>query len=157
MGERIHHRGAQDLDVVITEALDEVGLPADLAAAAAGDDHDAALRASHQRAIDLVGDEVGTPVVAVDGVAFFGPVVTPAPKGEAAGRALGRVRPRRRHRGLLRAQAHRRTRWLPSSTRRPEVRVHLGGDHAAYDLLVDLVPFLREEGHEVTNHGPHDL
>ena len=35
------------------------------------------------------------------------------------------------------------------------MRVHLGGDHAAYDLLVDLVPFLREEGHEVTNHGPH--
>ncbi len=86
MGERIHHRGAQDLDVVITEALDEVGLPAELATAAAGDDHDAALRASHQRAIDLVGDEVGTPVISVDGVAFFGPVVTPAPKGEAAGR-----------------------------------------------------------------------
>jgi ribose 5-phosphate isomerase B len=35
------------------------------------------------------------------------------------------------------------------------VRVHLGGDHAAYDLLVDLVPFLSGEGHEVTNHGPH--
>jgi ribose 5-phosphate isomerase B len=35
------------------------------------------------------------------------------------------------------------------------VRVHLGGDHAAYDLLVDLVTFLQGEGHEVTNHGPH--
>ena len=35
------------------------------------------------------------------------------------------------------------------------MRVHLGGDHAAYDLLVDLVAFLEGEGHEVTNHGPH--
>ena len=47
---------------------------------------DGILRASHQRAIDLVGDEVGTPVIAVDGMAFFGPVVSPAPRGEAAGR-----------------------------------------------------------------------
>ena len=35
------------------------------------------------------------------------------------------------------------------------MRVHLGGDHAAYDLLIDLVTFLQGEGHEVTNHGPH--
>jgi ribose 5-phosphate isomerase B len=35
------------------------------------------------------------------------------------------------------------------------VRVHLGGDHAAYELLTDLVTFLEEQGHEVTNHGPH--
>ena len=35
------------------------------------------------------------------------------------------------------------------------MRVHLGGDHAAYDLLVDLVAFLEAGGHEVTNHGPH--
>ena len=36
------------------------------------------------------------------------------------------------------------------------MRVHIGGDHAAYELLAELVPFLEEEGHEVTNHGPHD-
>jgi 2-hydroxychromene-2-carboxylate isomerase len=86
LGERIHHRGEKDLDVVIAQALEEVGLPAELAQAAANDDHDQQLRASHQRAIDLVGDDVGTPVISVEDAAFFGPVVTPAPKGEAAGR-----------------------------------------------------------------------
>jgi 2-hydroxychromene-2-carboxylate isomerase len=86
LGERIHHRGEEDYDVAITEALEELGLPSELAAAAASDDHDEALRASHQRAMDLVGDEVGTPVISVEDAAFFGPVVSPAPRGEAAGR-----------------------------------------------------------------------
>ena len=86
MGERIHHREMKDFDEVIREALAEVGLPAELAEAAHSDVVDTELRASHQRAIDLVGDDVGTPVVAVNGIAFFGPVVSPAPKGEAAGR-----------------------------------------------------------------------
>ena len=85
LGERIHHQRL-DYPEAVTGALEELGLPAELADAATSDERDAELRASHQRAIDLVGDEVGTPVVAVNGVAFFGPVVSPAPKGEAAGR-----------------------------------------------------------------------
>jgi len=85
LGERIHHR-KEDFDVAIAGALEELQLPAELAEAATSEDHDDVLRASHQRAIDLVGDDVGTPVVSVNGVAFFGPVVSPAPKGEAAGR-----------------------------------------------------------------------
>ena len=86
MGERIHHRGMTDLSAVIKESLAEVGLPAELASVADGDTVDEELRASHGRAMELVGDDVGTPVIAVNGIAFFGPVVSPPPKGEAAGR-----------------------------------------------------------------------
>ncbi len=86
MGTRIHLGRQEDLSVVISESLAEVGLPADLARYADVDDVDDLLRASHQRAIQLVGDDVGTPVVSVNDVAFFGPVVTPTPRGEAAGR-----------------------------------------------------------------------
>jgi hypothetical protein len=86
MGTRIHLGGEKDYAAVIVPSLEEVGLDVSLAEYADSDEHDAALRASHQRAMDLVGDEVGTPVIAVNGTAFFGPVVSPSPKGEAAGR-----------------------------------------------------------------------
>jgi len=86
MGTRIHPGGEKDFAVVIEQALAEVGLPAELAEYADSDEFDAQLRASHAEGIGKVGEDVGTPVVAFGGVAFFGPVVTPAPKGEAAGR-----------------------------------------------------------------------
>ena len=86
MGTRIHQGGEDDYPKVIAAALQEVGLPADLLSFATTSDVDDDVRASHDRAIALVGADVGTPVIAMAGSGFFGPVVTPAPKGEAAGR-----------------------------------------------------------------------
>lgn len=86
MGNRIHPGGEEDFDKVIAGALQEVGLPAELAAQATSAEHDESLHASHRAGIEQVGEDVGTPIIAVNGVAFFGPVVTPAPRGEAAGK-----------------------------------------------------------------------
>ena len=93
LGNRIHveGRGTKYADL-LPEALAEVGLPAALAEAKDTDRYDDALRKSHLAGMEQVGMEVGTPVIAVEGSAFFGPVVTPAPKGEAAGKLWDGVR-----------------------------------------------------------------
>jgi 2-hydroxychromene-2-carboxylate isomerase len=91
MGTRRHVRQEKDWDDVITKSLADVGLEADLAAAADSTEFDARLRVSHAEGMDPVGYDVGTPVIHVDDIAFFGPVVTPAPKGEAAGRLFDGV------------------------------------------------------------------
>ncbi|MCU1530781.1 MAG: disulfide bond formation protein DsbA [Arthrobacter sp.] len=86
MGTKIHNEGNGDIAEVISKSLSEVGLPAELAAAAHTDEFDAQLRTSHESGTSLVGQDVGTPVVAFNGTAFFGPVLTRIPRGEDAGR-----------------------------------------------------------------------
>lgn len=84
LGTRIHRAQRTDVDAVIAESLEECGLPASLAGYADTDEYDVQMRASHFDGIDRVGADVGTPVIAVGGHAFFGPVISPAPKGEEA-------------------------------------------------------------------------
>ena len=85
MGTRFHHEKRRDAEA-LAEAVAEVGLPATLLDAADTDDLDEAIIASHNKGMDQVGIDVGTPVISFEGQAFFGPVVTPSPRGEAAGK-----------------------------------------------------------------------
>lgn len=84
LGTRIHPGGSKDPDTVIAESLAQLGLPADLIRYSLSDEFDPQMRASHFDGINRVGQDVGTPVIAVSGVAFFGPVISPAPTGEEA-------------------------------------------------------------------------
>jgi hypothetical protein len=91
IGRRYHVEGIKDLSVILPEALAEAGLPTDLINATTDESLDTALRASHHQGMDPVGMDVGTPVIHINGEAIFGPVITPAPKGEAAGTLLDGV------------------------------------------------------------------
>ena len=86
LGTRFHHEKAPRDAETISAALAEAGLPASLAAAMDSTDYDAAVRASHADGIERVGSDVGTPIISVGGMSVFGPVVSPIPRGEDAGR-----------------------------------------------------------------------
>jgi hypothetical protein len=86
LGTRFHNQGRERDRPTVEEALVAAGLPVELADAMESDEFDEAIKKSHHHGIDQVGEDVGTPVIAFDGQAFFGPVVTPIPRGEEAGR-----------------------------------------------------------------------
>jgi hypothetical protein len=75
---------ARQYHEVLRVALPRAGLPLDLADAMGSDEHDAAMRASHEAGVALVGSEAGTPVTCIEGVAFFGPVLNAIPRGADA-------------------------------------------------------------------------
>ncbi|MFJ6353170.1 disulfide bond formation protein DsbA [Streptomyces sp. NPDC092046] len=95
LGERFHPGGqAPELDV-IREALEAADLPdraaAELIAYAENDTYDDAVRTSHEASQAAVGEEAGSPVLAVPGpegepLGFFGPILSRVPRGEAAAR-----------------------------------------------------------------------
>lgn len=92
LGNRIHLAKEDRSAELYRAALADVGLDPALAEIADATEYDEAVRASHDAGMKPVGQDVGTPVIHAPGpvagetVAFFGPVITPAPRGEAAGR-----------------------------------------------------------------------
>jgi 2-hydroxychromene-2-carboxylate isomerase len=92
LGTLIHVDKREREDATIAEALARVGADAALLDKADDEAYDAAVRAEHEAGIALVGTDVGTPIVEVGGAAIFGPVVTPIPRGEDAGRLWDGVR-----------------------------------------------------------------
>ena len=83
---RIHLQKMTVGEELFSQALSEVGLDPALSAAMNDESYNSVIIESHERGIKLVGNDVGTPIISVAGAAFFGPVISPAPKGEAAGK-----------------------------------------------------------------------
>jgi 2-hydroxychromene-2-carboxylate isomerase len=105
MGNRIHLEKRDRDRAMVEESLAEAGLPVSLADAMDDSSYDDAVAKSHHAGMDQVGDEVGTPTISIDGTAFFGPVITKAPRGEEAGQLWDAACPARVVPLVLRAEA----------------------------------------------------
>jgi hypothetical protein len=86
IGSRIHDKQQGPGRETIDGALADVGLPPELAEQADTNDNDDTLRASHHAGVDPLGCDVDTPIIHINGVPLVGPVLSPAPQGEEAGR-----------------------------------------------------------------------
>jgi predicted DsbA family dithiol-disulfide isomerase len=83
---RIHVKKESVSQDLLIDALNEIGVDSKIALEMNNSDRDKEIIQSHERGIELVGDDVGTPIIAINGIGFFGPVISPAPKGEEAGK-----------------------------------------------------------------------
>jgi hypothetical protein len=83
---RIHVKKESVSQDLLNDALNEIGVDSKYALEMNNSDWDKEIIQSHERGIELVGDDVGTPIIAINGIGFFGPVISPAPKGEEAGK-----------------------------------------------------------------------
>ncbi|MGH9046896.1 MAG: DsbA family protein [Acidimicrobiales bacterium] len=90
LGTRFHNEQRRE-PAAVAEAVAEVGLDPSILDAAISTEYDDAIKASHHEGMDQVGLDVGTPVISVEGNAFFGPVITPIPRGETAGKLFDGV------------------------------------------------------------------
>ena len=86
LGTRLHNQQQEQSRELVEAALAEAGLPATLIEALDDPSYDEDIKKSHHLGMDQVGQEVGTPTIAFEGTAFFGPVMTSIPRGEEAGR-----------------------------------------------------------------------
>lgn len=87
LGTRAHNNDEPKVDQTIVAALEAVGLGDELLERAKAGEFDDAVRESTQEALKLVGDDVGVPIIETAGTAFFGPVMSPAPKRDDAAKA----------------------------------------------------------------------
>ena len=114
LGERFHRQGPHDYDAIFAESLEAVGLPGRVGRAATSDTVGRQSSArSHDTAIALVGDDVGSPVIRLpdpqgDGRLTSARSSTRFPGGDAA-TTVGRDRGTRHDSAVARTQAH--PRW----------------------------------------------